>query len=268
MKDDLLMNAEKKVFILVLLLIILIVSCVYFHTEDIANKTINTASTSEKQQIETDPIALVSKEEASITIEQEKQSTVTVQTQENNPTEETLIQEDISKNDKKIEEIVEEEPVIEQVQEKEPEPLVSLDKDKYIRTGDEKFIQDLSLESQELQIKINEILAKSPIIFKRASTEVVRKSELTIDSVARLLKKHKNIKVEIAGHTDAAGSDSLNKEVSARRAEKIRNIIASYGISDKRLVARGYGEDIPLVENDKNGYSLINRRVEFNIVED
>ncbi len=34
------------------------------------------------------------------------------------------------------------------------------------------------------------------------------------------------------------------------------------------MIARGYGEDIPLVANSPKGYSKVNRRVEFNIVEE
>lgn len=126
----------------------------------------------------------------------------------------------------------------------------------------------MSIQAQELQLKINEIVAKNPIIFKRASADILRKSEKTVDTIARLLKKHNNISIEIAGHTDAAGADDLNKRVSMQRAEKIKELIASYGIPENKLIARGYGEDIPLVENNKNGYSLINRRVEFNIIEE
>jgi outer membrane protein OmpA-like peptidoglycan-associated protein len=248
------MNAEKKVIFLFLLLIILIVSCVYSHTQEIFEKTNNNSTNN----------SLVTKNEKAINNNQEpiKESTPTSETsivQNNTITVEETTKETLSTNELNNE-------VNENIVKEEITPLISIDKDKYIRENDEKYIQDLSIKTQELQIKINEEIAKNPIIFKRASDDILRKSEKTVDFIARLLKNEENIKIEIAGHTDAAGPDDLNKMISIKRAEKIKELIMSYGILEDRLVARGYGEDIPFAKNNAEGYSLANRRVEFNII--
>lgn len=256
------MEAEKKVIFLFIALIILIISCVYFNTQKIYDK----------QMLKVVPNDTIVKEPIKVSVPEE-----TIETQAKQEAQLTVesIQEDLNNSKEKIvSKELEEKPQIEEPQalekeeSKKEEPLIIIDKDKYIRVDSEKYIQELSIQTQELQIQINKIVSTTPIIFKRASTKLLKKSEKTIDTIARLLKKYNNIRIEIAGHTDAAGADDLNKRVSIERADRIKELISSYGISKDRLVARGYGEDIPLVENNENGYSLINRRVEFNIIEE
>ena len=43
-------------------------------------------------------------------------------------------------------------------------------------------------------------------------------------------------------------------------------ILIELGINKDRVTAIGYGEEKPLVQDDENGLSEINRRVEFNIL--
>lgn len=83
-----------------------------------------------------------------------------------------------------------------------------------------------------------------------------------------MLKNHPNLKIEIAGHTDAAGTKKYNLGVSIGRAVAVKKQMIAYGFDKNKIKARGYGEEIPLVENNAEGYSRVNRRVEFNIVEE
>ena len=75
-----------------------------------------------------------------------------------------------------------------------------------------------------------------------------------------------SFKIEIAGHTDSRGSDSLNKQISQDRASSVRDVLISLGIDKNRVTAIGYGEEFPIAQDDENGLSEINRRVEFNIL--
>ncbi len=45
----------------------------------------------------------------------------------------------------------------------------------------------------------------------------------------------------------------MNQQISLARAQSVRNRLIAFGISAKRLVARGYGENIPL--ENTGGYS-------------
>ena len=78
------------------------------------------------------------------------------------------------------------------------------------------------------------------------------------------LKQHRFL---IAGHTDAAGSETFNQELSLRRAEVVRNfLIEIYAIDPTRLVIAGFGESV--LKDLDNPRSGINRRVEVALVLD
>jgi len=124
----------------------------------------------------------------------------------------------------------------------------------------------LSEKSQEIQEAINQLLKDKKIIFKRRSTKITIESLDTVKEIAKILNENKNLNVEIAGHTDSRGKASLNKRISQDRANSVKKVLISLGIDKSRLKAKGYGEDFPIVKDDKDGLSAQNRRVEFNII--
>lgn len=72
-------------------------------------------------------------------------------------------------------------------------------------------------------------------------------------------------KVEIAGHTDASGSDSYNQRLSERRAEAVKTYLVSQGVSADKMMTVGYGESRPIVSNKTAAGRSRNRRVEVKI---
>jgi OOP family OmpA-OmpF porin len=81
-----------------------------------------------------------------------------------------------------------------------------------------------------------------------------------------------NAIIEIGSHTDSTGSDSYNMKLSQRRSESVVHYLVDKGISIDRLVAKGYGESMPLVPNsnpdgtDNPANRQLNRRTELRIV--
>jgi OmpA-OmpF porin, OOP family len=123
-----------------------------------------------------------------------------------------------------------------------------------------------SLNIQEIQANINKLLADKKITFERRSTSVTEDSYSTLTKISQIMKENKSLKIEIAGHTDSRGEKALNKQISQERANSVKNVLVSFGIPSDSLTAVGYGEELPLVKDDENGLSEINRRVEFNII--
>ncbi len=65
----------------------------------------------------------------------------------------------------------------------------------------------------------------------------------------------------VAGHTDAAGSDAYNQELSERRADAIkRYLVEKAGIPAANLVTVGYGRT--KLKDSANPLSEVNRRVQ------
>lgn len=256
------MSSEKKVAYLFLLLILFMTACVYKHLQDFyPNEKV------EIQAIEEKPVENESTIETTKDNEIEKSIVDTTLLEKEQ--EDALPKVEANIDNKQQEELVNDnqavqgEQVIEKIEEKR-EPLITTN-EKYIRDGNEKRIEELSFETQELQLKINKFLKKHPIEFERGSYDFTDKSVKTIEEMYKYLKEYPNIKMEIAGHTDYAGEEKVNEYYSLQRAKSVEKKLLELGILADRLVVRGYGESIPLVED---GYAKINRRVEFNITEE
>jgi outer membrane protein OmpA-like peptidoglycan-associated protein len=65
----------------------------------------------------------------------------------------------------------------------------------------------------------------------------------------------------IAGHTDAQGSRTYNKQLSQRRAEAVKRFLVAKGVDAKRLETIGYGSERLLAPDQPNDPR--NRRVEI-----
>ncbi|MGD8429783.1 MAG: OmpA family protein [Ectothiorhodospiraceae bacterium] len=86
-----------------------------------------------------------------------------------------------------------------------------------------------------------------------------------LDSVSLVLKEYEKTIIEVAGHTDSTGSAQYNQQLSVRRAQTVARYLQGHGVSDKRMVVRGYGEDYPIAPNDTAAGRQRNRRVELTL---
>ncbi len=82
-----------------------------------------------------------------------------------------------------------------------------------------------------------------------------------VQQIDRLLREHPGLTLAIVGHTDASGEAGHNQVLSERRAEAVRTMLISRGVSSSRLTAAGRGESAPL--EDVSPDNPRNRRVEF-----
>ena len=120
------------------------------------------------------------------------------------------------------------------------------------------------------EIKKDTEIGKSIIIedllFKTGKNELDKRSYRLLDQMVDFMSHNSTIKVEIAGHTDSDGSENFNQKLSEGRAQSAVNYLISKGISESRLVAKGYGESIPMEDNDTKEHKAKNRRVELKII--
>jgi OmpA-OmpF porin, OOP family len=71
---------------------------------------------------------------------------------------------------------------------------------------------------------------------------------------------------EVAGHTDADGSDASNQTLSEARARAAVEYLATKGVGADRLKAAGYGETQPIADNTTKEGKAKNRRITFKSV--
>ena len=81
-------------------------------------------------------------------------------------------------------------------------------------------------------------------------------------NVMKLLAENKNVYVEIQGHTDKTGSAEYNNVLGLKRAEEVRDYMASLGVPLHRMDVISYGEAKPISEKNSD-----NRRVVIQIMQ-
>jgi len=83
-----------------------------------------------------------------------------------------------------------------------------------------------------------------------------------LKKVADFMKEYPETTVRIEGHTDNAGPDQYNLQLSQKRAESVRQyLINNFSIAPKRLSAKGFGESRPIASNATREGRRKNRRV-------
>lgn len=87
-----------------------------------------------------------------------------------------------------------------------------------------------------------------------------------LDSVAQVLYKFTDTRLQVIGHTDSTGARDYNYDLSNRRAASVSNYLASRGVDQGRLITQGVGPDRPIASNDTESGRASNRRVELQIV--
>ena len=113
----------------------------------------------------------------------------------------------------------------------------------------------------------NKIELKQTVFFDTNRAAIKRVSFPLLSEVAQALQDNPAIKVEIQGHTDSQGSDRSNLKLSQKRAVSVRGYLIKKGVIRDRMVAKGYGETVPIADNRTALGRSQNRRVEFVITE-
>jgi outer membrane protein OmpA-like peptidoglycan-associated protein len=101
------------------------------------------------------------------------------------------------------------------------------------------------------------------VFFEQGKSIMLEKSKPGLDNLAGYLLRNPQFKLKIEGHTDIIGDMGMNKTLSEERAKVVAEYLATKGVEEHRLEAKGYGSSRPLVTgNSKKGYPE-NRRVAF-----
>ena len=104
------------------------------------------------------------------------------------------------------------------------------------------------------------------VYFDTNKSDVKGTSATALDRMVGILKEYPDTNILVEGHTDSAGSDEYNLNLSKQRAQSVTNYLISHGISGGRLTTAWYGETQPKADNSTVAGKAKNRRVELVIV--
>jgi len=119
--------------------------------------------------------------------------------------------------------------------------------------------------------KVDEKFVIENVYYDFNKADLKPESYPALDEVVRMLNTYPNMAIELGAHTDSKGSDTYNMKLSEARAQSVVKYLVEKGISAERLVAKGYGEAMPIAPNEIDGKDNPegrekNRRTEFKVL--
>jgi len=110
---------------------------------------------------------------------------------------------------------------------------------------------------------VQPVSSLQPIFFGYDSAGLSTEAQNILNSNAEWLKQNADVSVQIEGHCDDRGTVEYNFSLGQRRADAVREYLASRGIHPGRLVTISYGEERPLSGGGGESTMARNRRVQF-----
>jgi peptidoglycan-associated lipoprotein len=99
---------------------------------------------------------------------------------------------------------------------------------------------------------------KFPVDSSKLSPEAQQR---LMDFAEKLKNDNRNVYLEIQGHTDSKGPDSLDQRLGEERAEAVRLFMNEHGVPLNRMSAISYGKNDPVADNKTRAGRAQNRRV-------
>lgn len=118
----------------------------------------------------------------------------------------------------------------------------------------------------ECEAEIGAVLELGKISFEPGSATIDTSALIVMDQIAGILKRCGDIPLEIQGHTDSQGRESMNLELSQSRAESVLNELRARRVLTGSFTAKGYGEADPIADNKTEAGREENRRIKFNLI--
>ncbi|WP_346014493.1 OmpA family protein [Rubrivivax gelatinosus] len=122
--------------------------------------------------------------------------------------------------------------------------------------------------AEPLQPALDAMLAAQRVEFEPASAELTPAGRRVLDGLLPLLRRTAPRRLEIVGHSDAAGAREANLVLSQARAESVRtHLLAQEGLAGRRIGARGVGPDEPVADDSTPEGRARNRRIRVRLLD-
>src|SRR5258705_6569447 len=106
---------------------------------------------------------------------------------------------------------------------------------------------------------------KSSLLFSFDSAVLRPAAVEQIAQLGDILARYPDDRIRIEGHSDSEGTPAHNEELSLRRADAVRDVLASRGVSPRQMLVIGAGSTRPLASNATEEGRAENRRVEIHV---
>lgn len=128
-----------------------------------------------------------------------------------------------------------------------------------VELPDTEFVEPVTIEKMPSDV----MMAFKNVLFQSGESILSPVSFPELDVIAAYLKVDPRLKIEIYGHTDNAGDEAKNLELSIKRAAAVGNYLIAKGVIAANVSSGGYGSTKPIESNETPEGRKQNRRVEF-----
>jgi OOP family OmpA-OmpF porin len=116
---------------------------------------------------------------------------------------------------------------------------------------------------EECLARLQAVQSEAKIAFEPGSANIHPDTEHLLDQLAAAMTDCETVPIEVGGHTDSQGRESMNLTLSQARADAVIGALLARRVLTGSLVARGYGESQPIADNGTEEGRETNRRIEF-----
>lgn len=125
------------------------------------------------------------------------------------------------------------------------------------------------LSEEEIQAEFSDVLTRLPsqpvhhiLYFKSESTKLTALSRKTIPDVLAAIEQRNSAHISVVGHTDTAGDEEYNRQLSLKRARAVKKLLVQNGVDPDSIEIDFHGEHNLLIQTADNIHEPKNRRVE------
>jgi peptidoglycan-associated lipoprotein len=98
---------------------------------------------------------------------------------------------------------------------------------------------------------VDQVIELPNIYYDFGKWDLRPESMVALDKLVETLNDNPNVTIELMSHTDSRGTTQDNELLSQRRAQSVVDYLISKSIASDRLKAKGYGESVPKVVDEK-----------------
>ena len=102
--------------------------------------------------------------------------------------------------------------------------------------------------------------------FDYDQSQIVQEMKAKLEEDAKILIEHPEMKLSIEGHCDERGTTEYNLALGNRRAESVRKLLITLGVSPSQMAAVSYGKEKPFCSERSEACYRQNRRAHFAIL--
>ncbi len=118
----------------------------------------------------------------------------------------------------------------------------------------------------DLQFQPSKTFVLEDCNFETGKANLEPESYAVIDELIAFMMRKDDERIELGGHTDNVGKPAANLKLSQERAEAVRAYMIAKGITEDRIIAKGYGSTLPVADNKTEEGRAQNRRTEVKIL--